>query len=60
MQAVILAAGFGTRLQPVTRDRSKAMVPTLGRPLVERAMMPYAANGIRDFLLVAACPDDLF
>jgi NDP-sugar pyrophosphorylase family protein len=58
MQAVILAAGLGTRLQPVTRDRSKAMVPVLGRPLVERAMMPYAANGIRDFVLVVGADDE--
>ena len=57
MQAVILAAGLGTRLQPVTRDRSKAMVPALGRPLVERALMPYAANGIRDFVLVVGADD---
>jgi len=57
MQAVILAAGLGTRLQPVTRDRSKAMVPTLGQPLVERAMMPYAANGITDFVLVVGADD---
>jgi len=58
MQAVILAAGLGTRLQPVTRDRSKAMVPALGRPLVERAMMPYAANGISDFVLVVGADDE--
>jgi len=58
MQAVILAAGLGTRLQPVTRDRSKAMVPTLGRPLVERAMMPYVANGIREFVLVVGADDE--
>ena len=58
MQAVILAAGLGTRLQPVTSDRSKAMVPALGRPLVERALMPYAANGIRDFVLVVGADDE--
>ena len=58
MQAVILAAGLGTRLQPVTRDRSKAMVPVLGRPLVEWAMRPYAANGIRDFILVVRADDE--
>ena len=58
MQAVILAAGLGTRLQPVTRDRSKAMAPALGRPLVERALMPYAANGIKDFVLVVGADDE--
>ena len=41
MQAVILAAGMGTRLRPVTANRSKAMVPVLGRPLVERALLPF-------------------
>lgn len=57
MQAVILAAGLGTRLRPVTDSRSKAMVPVLGRPLVERAMMPFVENGIREFILVVS-PDD--
>ena len=58
MQAVILAAGMGTRLKPVTRYRSKAMVPVLGRPLVERAMMPFVENGVRDFVLVVSPDDD--
>ena len=57
MQAVILAAGLGTRLLPVTAARSKAMVPVLGRPLVEWAMLPLTANGVRDFVLVVA-PED--
>ena len=57
MQAVILAAGMGTRLRPVTADRSKAMVPVLGRPLVERALLPFFENGVRDFVFVIS-PDD--
>ncbi len=57
MQAVILAAGMGTRLRPVTLDRSKAMVPVLGRPLAERAMMPFAENGVRDFVFVVSAED---
>lgn len=57
MQAVILAAGLGKRLRPVTADRSKAMVPVLGRPLVERALSPLVENGIRDFVFVVS-PDD--
>lgn len=58
MQAVILAAGLGTRLRPVTTHRSKAMVPVLGRPLVERAMMPFVENGVREFVLVVSPDDD--
>lgn len=57
MQAVILAAGMGTRLRPVTANRSKAMVPVLGRPLVERALLPFFENGVRDFVFVIS-PDD--
>jgi bifunctional UDP-N-acetylglucosamine pyrophosphorylase/glucosamine-1-phosphate N-acetyltransferase len=57
MQAVILAAGKGTRLLPVTRSRSKAMVPVLGRPLVERAVTPFFDNGIRDYIFVISRED---
>lgn len=34
MKAMILAAGFGTRLWPLTEDRTKPAVPFLGKPLV--------------------------
>ena len=57
MQAVILAAGMGTRLRPVTKNRSKAMAPVLGRPLVERALMPFFENGVRDFVFVVSAED---
>ena len=35
MEAVLLAGGKGTRLMPLTRTRSKAMVPLVGRPIVD-------------------------
>jgi NDP-sugar pyrophosphorylase family protein len=57
MQAVFLAAGMGKRLQPVTAKRSKAMAPALGRPLIERALMPFAENGVRDFIFVISADD---
>ncbi len=57
MQGVILAAGKGSRLHPITLHRSKAMVPVLGKPLVERVMEDLVANGITDFILVVS-PDD--
>jgi NDP-sugar pyrophosphorylase family protein len=57
MQAVILAAGLGKRLRPVTAERSKAMVPVLSRPLVERALLPLVENGIRDVVFVVS-PED--
>jgi len=57
MQAVILAAGRGTRLYPITATRTKAMCPIAGKPMVERVMDTLAANGISDFILVIS-PDD--
>jgi glucose-1-phosphate thymidylyltransferase len=57
MQGVILAAGHGSRLQPITLTRSKAMVPILGKPIVERVMEDLQANGIDDFILVVSTRD---
>jgi NDP-sugar pyrophosphorylase family protein len=34
MRAMILAAGYGTRLWPLTIDRTKPAIPLLGKPLV--------------------------
>lgn len=38
MQIVILAAGQGKRLQPLTKSRAKAMAPILDRPMIWRVM----------------------
>jgi NDP-sugar pyrophosphorylase family protein len=57
MQAVILAAGKGTRLQPITNTRSKAMLPILGKPIIERIIENLAAWGLRNFILVVS-PED--
>lgn len=52
MQAVILAAGRGSRLQPITNTRSKPMLPILGKPIVQRVMENLASGGLDDFILV--------
>jgi len=57
MQAVILAAGKGSRLHPLTNSRSKAMLPILGKPIVERVIENLAACGLHDFILVVS-PED--
>ncbi len=57
MQGVILAAGKGSRLHPITLERSKGMLPILGKPIVVRVMEMLAENGIDDFILVVS-PDD--
>ncbi len=57
MQAVILAAGKGSRLNPITLRRTKAMVPILGKPIVERVMENLVENGIREFIMVISRED---
>ena len=38
MKAVILAAGYATRLYPLTLDRPKALLPVGGRPMLDRLL----------------------
>ena len=38
MKAVILAAGYATRLYPLTLDRPKALLPVGGKPMLDRLM----------------------
>jgi len=39
VKAVILAAGYATRLYPLTLDRPKALLPVGGRPMVEHLLL---------------------
>lgn len=57
MQSVILAAGKGSRLNPITLNRTKAMVPILGKPIVERVMETMVQNGIHEFIMVISRED---
>ena len=52
MQAVILAAGEGTRLRPLTRSKPKAMIPVANRPVIAHVIDALLANGIRDIIVV--------
>ncbi len=52
MQAVILAAGEGNRLRPLTRSRPKAMIPVADRPIIEYVINALLENGIRDIVVV--------
>ena len=51
MKGFILAAGFGTRLRPITHTLPKPMVPLCNRPLLEWAIQSYYAAGVRDLIV---------
>ena len=51
MRAMILAAGFGTRLFPLTIDRTKPAIPFLGKPLVGYVAEYIAGYGFRDVVV---------
>ncbi len=40
MKAMVLAAGLGTRLRPITYGMPKPMVPVLNRPVMEHILAP--------------------
>ena len=52
MKAIILAAGFGKRLQPITNTMPKSMVPVKGTPLIVRSMDKIASLDVDEFILV--------
>lgn len=52
MQGVILAAGKGKRLQPVTPARTKAMAPVAGKPIVARVLDLLVQTGVQDLILL--------
>jgi len=52
MQAVILAAGEGSRLRPLTRSKPKAMLPIANRPIIEYVIDALLENAIRDIVVV--------
>ncbi len=58
MQAVILAAGEGTRLRPLTLERPKALVMVAGRPLLEHIIDALPAE-VDEIILVVGYKADM-
>jgi len=50
MRAMVLAAGLGTRLRPLTYEITKPMVPVLDRPVMEHIVELLARHGIEEVI----------
>ena len=58
--AMVLAAGHGQRLRPLTNDRAKAMVPFLNRPLLDYALDWLRRCGFAQIVVnLHHCPDSI-
>lgn len=51
MKAMILAAGKGTRVQPLTYELPKPMIPILGKPVLEYLVEHLVSYGVREIMI---------
>ena len=51
IKAMILSAGIGERLRPLTNKTPKAMIPIGGKPLLQHQIELLKGHGIRDFVI---------
>jgi len=59
MKAVILVGGLGTRLQPLTDNMPKSVVPVLNRPIMEHTLAYLKQFGIEDIILTLSYLPDV-
>jgi len=58
VKAVILAAGEGSRMRPLTCIRPKVMIPIANRPILEHLLIEAEKAGIREFILIVGYHDE--
>ncbi len=51
MKAVILCAGYGTRMRPLTYYVNKGMIPVAGQPILEHIIAKLVRQGFDDFII---------
>ena len=58
--AIILAAGVGSRLLPLTKDKPKSLIKFAGKTLLEMQIESFRENGIQDISIVTGHNKDKF
>lgn len=60
MRAILLAAGMGTRLRPLTLETPKSLIEVNGKPLLERQIEFLKEKGINEIIVVTGYLKDKF
>ena len=58
MKAIILAAGEGSRMRPLTYTRPKVMLPIANKPILEHLLIEAMKAGIMEFVFVVGYHDE--
>lgn len=58
-KALILAAGVGNRLAPITDRLPKSLVPINGKPIIFKQVENLIDNGVSDITIVAGYKSDM-
>lgn len=60
MRAILLAAGMGTRLRPLTENTPKSLIEVNGKPLLERQIEAIKDRGIDEIIVVTGYLSEKF
>ena len=58
LKKVILAAGEGSRMRPLTYTRPKVMLPIANKPILEYLLIEAKEAGVTDFIFVVGYHDE--
>jgi len=58
LKAIILAAGEGSRMRPLTYTRPKVMLPIANKPILEHLLVEASQAGIREFIFIVGYCDE--